>query len=84
MNEPNYPIELWPNEPNRESTDREVRNTTIRQWKEDAKSKAGSCSFVIDAARIWNQLSPMIQNSMILNQAKTAVKKYCKELPTDK
>ena len=58
MNIRDYPIELWPNEPNRHTNGRAARTTTIREWKEDSKSKAGDCCFVIDAARIWNQMTP--------------------------
>ena len=39
LNVENYPIVLWQNEPNRQTNDREVRTTTIREWKEDSISK---------------------------------------------
>ena len=83
MNVEEYPIELWPNEPNRQTNGREIRAASIREWKEDSTSKAGKTSFIIDAARLWNQLSPDIKVKKTLNQAKSAIKKYCRNLPTD-
>ena len=77
------PIVLWQNEPNRQTNDREVRTTTIREWKEDSISKIGNCCFVIDAARLWNQLPSNIKVSTTINQAKNLTKNYCKQLPTD-
>ena len=55
----------------------------IRVWKEDSSNKTGKCCFVIDAARIWNQLPTEIKLPKTINQAKTMTKKYCKQLPTD-
>ena len=83
LNVENYPIVLWQNEPNRQTNDREVRTTTIREWKEDSISKIGNCCFVIDAARLWNQLPSNIKVSTTINQAKNLTKNYCKQLPTD-
>ena len=84
LNVQNYPVELWPNEPNGQITGREVRNTTTREWKENTTHKIAKCSFVIDAARIWNQLSPEIKSTNTINKAKKLTKIYCKQLPTDK
>ena len=84
INVQNYPVELWPNEPNRQITGREVRSTTTREWKEDTTYKIAKCSFVIDAARIWNQLPSEIKLSNTISKAKSMTKTYCKQLPTDK
>ena len=70
---PQY-VELWPNKPNIQTNGREVRTTTIREWKEDSTSKTRKCCFVIDAARLWNQLTPDMKDSETLNQAKTATR----------
>ena len=78
-----YPIALIPNEPNRQTNGREVRSTTMRDWKEDANSKAGKSCFTYDTARLWNQCPSEIKTSATINQAKSAIKKYCKNLPTD-
>ena len=51
--------------------------------KEDSCNKTGKCCFVIDAARIWNQLPTEIKLPKTINQAKTMTKKYFKQLPTD-
>ena len=63
----NYPIELWPNEQNRQSNVREVSTTSIRVWKEDSSKKTGKFCFVIDAARIWKQLPTEIKVPKTIN-----------------
>ena len=83
MNTKDYPIELWPNEPKRQNNVRETRPTTVREWKEDSKTRSGNCCFVIDAARIWNQITPEIKAAPNVYHAKKVIKKYCKQLPTD-
>ena len=62
---------------------RETRPTTVREWKEDSTTKSGNCCFAIDAARIWNQITPDIKAAPTLLQAKKVTNKYCKQLPTD-
>ena len=55
---------------------RETSPTTVREWKEDSKTKSGNCCFVIYAARIWNQITPDIKAAPTLYQAKKVTKKY--------
>ena len=67
---------------------RETRPTTVREWKEDSTTKSGNCCFAIDAARIWNQITPDIKAAPTLLQAKKSpinivnsyqliIKKFC-------
>ena len=55
----------------------------MREWKEDSTTKCGKTSFIIDSARLWNQISANIKSAKILNQAKSAIKSYCKQLSTE-
>ena len=62
---------------------REVRASTIRNWKEDSTTKTGRSNFIIDTARLWNQVPPNIKSTKSLSQAKSAIKLYCSSLPTE-
>ena len=81
MNIQDYPIKLWPNEPNRSTNGREVRGTSIRELKEDSSTKIGKTCFVIDTARLWNQSPAEIKMANTLNQAKTAIKNIANHYP---
>ena len=75
-----YPFKLEVNNPNREENDRSVRQTTTKQWKDSAKTKAASESLSIDAARLWNNATVEIKNAPTLRGAKREIKKFCKTL----
>ena len=75
-----YPITLKENNPSRNTGDREVRDTTQREWKEHSKYKAASEIFTIDTARLWNKVDPEIKAAQSLGIAKSIIKKYCKTL----
>ena len=66
--------------PNREENDRSVRQTTTKQWKDSAKTKAASESLSIDAERLWNNATVEIKNAPTLRGAKREIKKFCKTL----
>ena len=76
-----YPLKLEPNNPNRAVTDREVRVSSLKAWKDDAKSGAAKMSFSRDTARIWNTASSTIKNAVSLYTAKIEIKKFCCQLP---
>ena len=78
---PNYPIQLEKNEENKLLNSRELRPTSIRLWREDGKSSAARESFSRNTAKIWNQAPITVKETRTLNQAKKAVKLYCKTLP---
>ena len=80
MNIIDYPITLEENNPNRNTGDREARNTTQREWKEHSKHKASSESFTVDTARLWNKVDTEIKTAQSLGIAKSLIKKYCKTL----
>ena len=42
------------------------------------KSKAGSESVSIDAAKLWNNAPAEIKNALTLKGAKREIKKFCK------
>ena len=76
-----YPLKLEPNNPNRAVTDREVRVSSLKAWKDDAKSGAAKMSFSRDTARIWNTAPSTIKNAVSLYTAKIEIKKFCCQLP---
>ena len=78
---PNYPTQLEKNEENKLLNSRELRPTSIRLWREDGKSSAARESFSRNTAKIWNQAPITVKETRTLNQAKKAVKLYCKTLP---
>ena len=80
MNIIDYPITLEENNPNRNTGDREARNTTQREWKEHSKHKASSESFTVDTARLWNKVDTEIKTAQSLGIVKSLIKKYCKTL----
>ena len=76
-----YPFKLEPNNPNRAVTDREVRVSSLKAWKDDAKSGAAKMSFSRDTARIWNTAPSTIKNAVSLYTAKIEIKNFCCQLP---
>ena len=77
---PNYPFQLEKNNPDRVETGRAVRTTSLKEWRDDSKSKAASESVSRDTVRLWNSAPTSINNANTLNRAKIEIKKYCKTL----
>ena len=80
MNVPDYPITLDLNNPSRDTGDRMVRESTTRQWKENAKFKNSRESFCIDTGKLWNKVHLDIKNAENINIAKSKIKKFCRTL----
>ena len=80
MHVQDYPITLDENNPNRATGGREVRSSTTRQWKDQAKYKNSSESFNIDTAKLWNKADNEIKNAETISRAKSLIKKFCKSL----
>ena len=57
--------------------DRVIRNSSIKVWKDEAKSVAAKLSFSRDSARLWNMASDSIKNAPTLNIAKKEIKNFC-------
>ena len=55
INVSSYPLKFEDNNPNRAATQRSIRPSTIKNWKDNAKLKCAQESFTIDAARLWNR-----------------------------
>ena len=79
---PDYPLQLLPNNPNKVNTQRSIRPTSIKQWKDNANLKCAQESFTIDAGRLWNQAPQNITMADSLQIAKTNIKKWCSHLAT--
>ena len=59
-------------------SDRQLRPTSIKRWKDTAKTKTGTNSFSIDTAKIWNNCPEAIKQAKSIGIAKSEIKKYCK------
>ena len=76
-----YPIQFDSNNEHQRATEKELRPTSIRQWKEDGKTSAARESFTRNTAKIWNQSPKAIKDALTLNSVKKFAKVYCKTLP---
>ena len=74
----NYPFKMEPNNTNQIQNDRVLRPTSIKLWKDSAKTKTGSNSFSIDTAKLWNSCPDVIKHAKSLGIAKSEIKKHCK------
>ena len=82
MHVPDYPLQLLPNNPNKVNTQRSIRPTSIKLWKDNANLKCAQESFTIDAGRLWNQALQNITTADSLQRAKSNIKKWCSQLAT--
>ena len=80
-NNPNYPVQLEPNNPHLVSNERQVRPTTIRKYTQDTKFSAAKECFSRNAAKLWNIAPTEIKTATSVIIAKKAIKSYCKTLP---
>ena len=79
LNVPNYPTSLHTSKEN--SSMREVRLGTRRQFVENTRLKVSKMSFVFDAAKLWNGAPQTIKECKKLGSAKQEIKNYCMTLP---
>ena len=77
---PSYPFQILDNNPKRLISEREVRATTTKKWKDHAKTKAARESMSIDCARLWNFAPPEVTNAVNLAAAKREIKKFSRTL----
>ena len=75
-----YPLKLEPNNPNKMESDRVIRSSSIKVWKDEANSVAAKLSFSRDSARLWNMVSVTIKNAPSLNIAKKEIINFCNTL----
>ena len=61
-------------------SERTLRPTSIKIWKDSAKTKVGNESFCFDTARLWNEATPEIKNANSLGIARNAIKKFTRTL----
>ena len=81
VNKENYPLKLEPHNPDKAVTHRELRPSSIKIWKDEAKSMAAKVSFSRDTAKLWNNAPEVIKSAQSLNIAKKEIKKFCSLLP---
>ena len=65
---------------NLSQSDRTLRPSSIKLWKDTAKTKSGVNSFNIDTAKLWNNCPEAIKTAKTIGLAKSEVKKHCKSL----
>ena len=63
------------------ATNRPLRPTSMRELKDNARTKIGEESFGISAARMWNQIPTRIKDAKTLAKAKKEIKEFCKTRP---
>ena len=78
MHLPNYPFQLEPNNQDREILDREMRVTSVKMWKDDAKTKAASKNISRNTAKLLNNAPIPIKNVLTISSAKNEIRKYCR------
>ena len=69
-----YQLKLELNNPNRTNVQREIRQGSIKMWKDEAKTAAAKVSFSRDNA------PEHIKQALTLNKAKKEIIKYCTSL----
>ena len=77
---PSYPFQMEENNPNRQLVEREVRTSTMKKWKDSAKSKAAKESMSIDCAKLWNITPSEVTNAATKTVAKKEIKKFARTL----
>ena len=80
INVNDYPFKMEINNINQNKNDRILRPNSIKLWKDNAKTKTGSCSFSIDTAKLWNGCPEVIKTVSSIGIAKKAIKIYCASL----
>ena len=58
-----------------------IRESSIRELKDFAKTRAGQNSFCITTGKIWNNSPNEIKNAKNIITAKRLIKAYCKSMP---
>ena len=76
----NYPFRMEHNNVNQIQTSRTLRPSSIKLWKDNAKTKAGQNSFSVDTAKLWNNCPDVIKTACSIGIAKKEIKHYCKSL----
>ena len=76
---PNYPFQMEESNPNRLS-ERIVRESTTKKWKDSANCKAARESIGIECARLWNNAPISVKNAPTLAGAKREIKIFCKSM----
>ena len=73
---PNYAFKMIPNNTFVTTSDRSLRTSSIKVWKDTANSKVGTNSFCMDTAKLWNNCPDNIKNATTIGIAKNAIKKF--------
>ena len=78
----NYPTKMYPaKDQSNTNSSRTLRESSIRELKDFAKTRAGQNSFCITTGKIWNNSPNEIKNAKNIITAKRLIKAYCKSMP---
>ena len=74
-----YPTKMYPmkSESQITNSDQVVRESSIRELKDNARTEIGERSFCISAAKIWNKIPTEIKCAKTLSCAKRLTKEFC-------
>ena len=70
INIDNYPFKMELNNVNQVHTDRHLRPSSNKLWKDNAETKSGRNSFSIDTAKLWNNCPNVIKTASSIGIAK--------------
>ena len=62
------------------TSDRILRTSSIKVWKDTANTKVAMNSFCMDTAKLWNNCPNNITNATTIGIAKNAIKKFARTL----
>ena len=74
MNDPDYPIQQERIPHNGGENNRTLRPGSLKEVKDNARTKIGENSFCMSAARLWNKAPQEIKECTTLTQAKKKIK----------
>ena len=81
INVENCPTQMDPYNKVPRRADHKLRPRSNRIFNDTSRLQVSQSSFNIDAARVWNNATPDVQNATTLRRAKTAIRAHCKTLP---
>ena len=76
MNDPEYPIQLERVPHNGGENNQTLRPSSLKEVKDNSRTKIGENSFCISAARLWNNAPQEIKECTTLAQAKKTIKEF--------
>ena len=80
LNLEDYPFQMEPANPGRNTQGRAVRETTERKCNDSAHSKTSELSCSRDTTKLWNSAPQSLKSAKKTKRCKKEIKIYCKTL----